>query len=57
MGWINPDYECRKNLIENAIEDIETYLQEMENNCTEWEINYDYLKLVRDSFNTFKETF
>ena len=42
MSWINPDYECRKNLIESAIEDIETYLQEMEDNCTEWEISYDY---------------
>ena len=36
---------------------FETYLQEMENNCTEWEISNDYLKLVRNSFNTFKETF
>ena len=25
MSWINPDYEGRKNLIEDAIEDITKY--------------------------------
>lgn len=57
MSWINPDYEYRKNLIKSAIEDIEMYLQDMEENAEDWEISNDYIKQVRITFNIFKETF
>ena len=57
MIWINPDYDYRKNLIKSAIEDIEMYLQDMEENAEDWEISNDYIKQVRITFNIFKETF
>ena len=57
MSWTNPDYEYRKNLIKYAIEDIEMYLQDMEENAKDWEISDDYIKRVRASFDMFKELF
>ena len=57
MSWTNPDYEYRKNLIKSAIEDIELYISDMEENAEDWEISNDYVKRVRTSFNMFKELF
>ena len=57
MSWTNPDFEYRKNSIKSAIEEIEMYIADMEENAEDWEISYDYIKQVRMAFNIFKETF